>query len=534
MGEKKASFVKQAAILAAAGLIVRFIGFVYRLPLTNLIGDNGNAIYSNGYYLYTFFLVLSSAGMPAAISKMVSSRITLNQHRNAHMVFRVAMAVAVSMGLAGTLILGFGARFLSEITKNPYSYYSILTLSPTVSIVAVMSVYRGYFQGMHSTVPTAISQIVEQVVNAVSSVLLAALLVKQGIEFGAAGGTAGTGIGALAGCVCLFFMYRLARPLILKKFRHDRDYEGFESVGAIASELLRTSLPIIAGTAVFSFSNLIDMTMVYHRLESIGMAHSQAELLYGQLTGKYVLLTTLPVSVATALATAVVPNVAASVTLKNTTAVHQKTNTALRLTMLFSVPAAMGIGVLSNQILALLFPRYRDGGDLLRIGAVSIVFLALAQISTGILQGIGRIKIPALAAMCGALVKIPLNYVLIAIPDLNIKGAVISTIACYVVASLIDLGMLSRTMYVKPDLAGVLLKPALSAGVMGLCTYVTYYVVYYMLPVNAVALLAAIVISIAVYIGMLVMLKGLHRSDMLALPYGRKIVAVMERYHMLK
>ena len=193
------SFVVQAAILASASLIVRFIGFLYRMPITELIGDEGNGIYNAGYQIYTFLLILSSAGLPAAISRLVSTRIAKGEYANAHRVFRVAMAFAATLGSIGMVLLFVFAEQFAAIGGIAESVYSIRTLAPTLLIVSIMSVYRGYLQGLNIMVPTAVSQIVEQIFNAVFSVYLAWILVKQSLPLGAAGGTAGTGIEALAG-----------------------------------------------------------------------------------------------------------------------------------------------------------------------------------------------------------------------------------------------------------------------------------------------------------------------------------------------
>lgn len=176
---KKDSFVKQAMILGIASLLVRFLGFLYRLPLTKLIGDEGNGIYSAGYYLYTFFLIISSAGLPAAISKMISECVVKKEFKRAHRIFRVALELASIVGFLAFILIFFGARYFANIIGSPESFYAILSLSPTVLIVAIMAVFRGYFQGLKNTWPTAISQVIEQIFNAVFSIWLAFILVKK-------------------------------------------------------------------------------------------------------------------------------------------------------------------------------------------------------------------------------------------------------------------------------------------------------------------------------------------------------------------
>ncbi|MCI8341746.1 MAG: polysaccharide biosynthesis protein [Firmicutes bacterium] len=539
MGGKKesGSFVKQAAILASAGLLVRFMGFLYRLPMTALIGDSGNAIYGAGYQVYNFLLILSSAGLPAAIGKMVSERLALKQFRNAHRVFVVSMTLCASVSFILMILLIIFAKDVAvKICRIPEAYYTLLTLAPTIFIVGVMSVFRGYFQGMNDMTPTALSQVVEQLFNAVFSVLLAWLLVKKGVAYGAAGGTAATGIGALAGLVVVASVYIMIKPSIAAALRRNRRRRKtrVESVGRITKILLSTAIPIIIGTAIYSITNLADMSMVMDRLlASKAFTEDEATALYGQLQGKYVVLTTLPVAISTSMATAAVPNIAASVALRDRRAVERKINMAIKIAMVISIPAAVGMGVLAHQIMHMLFPTAPDGGELLTIGSISIIFLALSQIVTGTLQGIGKVKVPAINAAFGAVVKIILNYILIVIPEINVKGAVISTIFCYVIASLLNLVALIREAKFTPDLVGALIKPAAASFVMGICCYFSYKLFDFVKFGNTPSTILAILISVAVYSVVLLLMKGLSKSEILAMPAGSKIVRVLGRFGLI-
>ena len=531
--KKGGSFVKQAAILAFAGIMVRVFGFLYRIPMTNMIGDTGNAIYSAGYYIYTFLLILSSAGLPAAISKMVSERLAVGEYRNAHKVFRVSLFVSGRLGfVCMVLMFVFAEQIATVLAESPESYYCILTLSPTLFIVAIMSVYRGYFQGMNTMLPTALSQIVEQIFNAFFSVYLAYVLLGYGVDraagekniiMGAAGGTTGTGIGALAGLLVILFSYMLLKPVIYKKTKKDRKKE---TAGEIAKILLTTALPIIAGTAVFSITNLIDMNMVMRILEGSGHTHQQAQDLYGQLSGKYVTLTTLPVSISTAVATAAIPSIAASAKLRQKQQLKRKMNMTLRVSMIISVPAGVGIGVLGDGIVKMLFPYASEGGILLTVGSVSIIFLALCQTVTGVLQGIGHVKVPVIGAVLGAIVKVVLNAVLIGIPAINVIGAVISTTGCYMVASLFNLWMLSRIMRVHIDLLGSLFKPLIGSFVMGAACFLTYKGLFVVLNSNTFATIFAIVMGIVIYGLVMLLIGGIKEADLMAMPMGGRLVRI--------
>lgn len=538
--KKSGGFIKQAAILAAASLLVRFLGFVYRLPLTNMIGDTGNAIYAGGYYIYTFLLILSSAGLPAAISKMVSERIAIRQYRNAHRVFQAALVISTTFGVIFAIFMGVGAKELAELIDIPDSYYSLLTLCPTLVIVAIMSVFRGYFQGMRTMVPTAISQIIEQIFNAFFSVYLAWVFLRinvpegmtKNIPLASAGGTMGTGVGALAGLIVVLFAYYLIRPQLLRRAKRCRQpYE--EGRKQLMWKVLQTAWPIIAGTAVFSITNLVDMGMVVNILQDTGFTRAQAESLYGQLSGKFVTLTTLPVSISTAVATAALPSITASVKLREKKQVRRKMNLTYRVSMIISVPAAVGISALGPQILAMLFPSASDGGMLLTVGGISVIFLALCQTSTGILQGIGHIKIPVIGAILGAITKVILNALLIRIPQINVLGAVLSTTGCYLVAGVFDVIMLSRLTGTRFDFMGSFLKPVLGSAVMAAGALGSYHLFYSLLENNTIATLLAILIAMAVYGLVMLLIKGIVEEDLQAVPGGGKMIRILQRMKLL-
>lgn len=530
----KSSFAKQAAILAAAGLFVRFIGFAYRLPLTALIGDAGNDIYATGYYIYNFFLIASSAGLPVAISKMVSERVALKQYKNAHKVFTVSLWLTSITGVIGALIMWLGAETFAKLAITPESKYAILSLAPTVLIVAIMSSFRGYFQGLKTNVPTAISQIIEQIFNAIFSVLLAYLWLSKGLEFAAAGGTVGTGIGALMGLLFLVFTYAVIRPNILKKAHKNHDNANEETSIYIAKTLLSMAAVIIAGTAIMSVTNLIDLTMVKSLLHKSGnFTNEQIKSLYGQLTGKFYTITTLPVALSAAFATSTIPHIASSLVLKDRQGVKRKINTALRLTMLLSIPAAIGIGVLGDPIIKLLYPTAPEGGSMLTIGAASIVFLSLANICAGILQGIGRANIPVITIAVGAVVKIIFNFVLIPIQSINVSGSILSTTACYMIASIIDLYLLNRYTKVKIDYKAIFAKPLVAGTIMGIVCFVTYSSLIRIIHINAIVTLFTIALSIAVYAIVLLLIKGITKEDIEKFPAGRKLSNLLIQLRLL-
>ena len=528
---RSSSFVVQAAILASAGIFSRVIGFMYKLPMQAMIGDKGMGIYNQGHIIYNFLLILSSAGLPAAISKMVSARLAFNQSGNAHKVFLVALKFAICAGLMGSLILFFGAGFFSYILQTPEVFLSIRALAPTVFVFAILSVFRGYFQGMNNTMPTAMSQIIEQIINAITSLLLVFMLFRINVSYAAAGGNAATGVGAIVGLVVLLTIYKKKRPSIQEDIHKNRAYETNESEGAIASELIRTSFPIIAGTAIFSAAALIDNYMVMNLMGRSGdLSHNEILALYGQLTAKFMAITTLPVTIASSMGTASIPGISAAAATRDMKSVSQRINMAIRLAMVICVPAAFGIGLFSDEILLLLFPTSPDGGLLLRVGFISVIFLALNQISTGVLQGIGQVKIPVFAALVGCVFKVIANFILLPIPSINILGAVISTIVCYAIAAPINIYFVYKLTGAKPDFGDMLGKPIAGAVLMSIVCFLTYNMIFFLISSNAVALLFAIFIGLCSYFVIMILIGGIKRNDLAVLPMGGVAVEFLSRF----
>jgi len=519
--EHKNSFVKQAAILAAASLLVRLIGFFYRLPLTELVGDVGNAFYTSAYFIYAFAITITSGALPAAISKLVSERVALGKYNDAHEMFKTAMGIAAILGAVVALFMFLGSDWLTSFRffNFPEAAYTVRALAPTVFVVALLAVFRGYFQGMNTMVPTAISQVVEQIFNVAFSLWLVHVFLRTSgrLEHAAAGAGAGTGIGAVAGLIVVIGCYLLVAQKLRVRAAGNRHTQalngGSEGRKAQIKALLLTALPIIIGMGIYQIANVIDTGMAKDRIMSSGyFTEDQVDALVGQFTGKFILITTLPVALSVALSQAVIPGISSSNVKLDKAAVKSKINTALGLSMTLSIPAVVGLSVLADPILALLFPGHPEGGWLLRYGAVSIIFLALVQVSTGALQGIGKVLLPAIAAFCGVLVKIPVNWFLLGIPEINIMGTVISTIVCYVVAAAINLYFLYKHTGVLPDFVGAFLKPAFAAFGMGLVCFITHHMVGLFAP-DRLATVLALGAGVPVYLILMWLVGGFPRES---------------------
>ncbi|MCL2457224.1 MAG: polysaccharide biosynthesis protein [Defluviitaleaceae bacterium] len=517
--ENHGAFVKQAAILAGASLFVRLLGFFYRLPLTDLIGDEGNAFYGSVYSAYTLAITLSSAFMIATISRLTSERVALKQFRNAHKLFTTAMIVSMFLGMTGFLFMFFGAEHIEALVffNQEGVAAAIRAISPAVFVVSMLTVFRGYFQGMKTTLPTAVSQVVEQIFKVIFSLWLAYLFFDAAnVSHAAAGAAAGTAIAAVSALIVVVIIYALVSNFLKKRIAED-ETELHETRRSQVAEIFKMAYPIIICSAIFTLANLLDIRMANSRIIS-----DDINILLGQFSLKFVLLTTLPVSLSLSLSSAVLPEIASSHVTLDQHAVRKKTNLALRLSMLISIPSAVGLAVLADPIVALLFPKHPEGGWLLRCGAVSIVFLGIVHVITGVLQGVGRVKIPVIAIFFGMIVKIPINYYLMAVPEINILGAVISTIACFFVAAVLNLFFLKYFTGIFPEIIGTFFKPTICAAGMGFVCFSAYNLLA-MVSSNAVAALAAIAFGVVSYVALMILVRGFGKRELALLPIPKKI-----------
>lgn len=498
--KNKDSFLKNAAILAASGIIARFMGFLYRIPMQNILGDSGTGIYSAAFNLYLFFFVISSAGIPSAVSKMISYRIAKGQ--DTRKVLGISILFSGSLGFISMLVLFFFADALAYFIGMPRAALSIKALAPTVFTVSLMSSFKGYFLGNRNSAPVAYSQLVDQLVNAALSVLLVYMFIERGVLYAAFGGTLATFFGSLIGFLILFIIF-----IKLKK----EPKSNVEKTSSVLKELVFTAIPIVAGTAIFGVTNIIDTRMAMNLLTNSGFSIYEAEVLFGQLGGKYVVITTLPVAVSSAIAMAVIPSISAASANEDYGKVRSKTNSALKLGMLIAMPASFGVGILAEPILHFLFPNNYEGYMLLVVGAASILFLSLSQISTGILHGLSVLKVPVLAAALGSILKIPLNYILISNPSINIVGAVISTTVCYIVASSINLFFVYKKTELKLEIKNTFIKPFFASSIMAISIFF----------LRDFVLIVPLIAGFLIYIIVLFLTKALTKEELAMLPLKR-------------
>ena len=526
-------FLKGAAVLGIAGVIVKIIGAVFRIPLTNWIGQDGMSYYGCAYPIYSLFLTVSTAGIPVAISKMVSERITVRNYGGAHKVFKVSLGLLAGLGAASFLICYLGADFIAgTVQNNPEAASSIRAISLALLFVPILSAFRGYFQGRQNMNPTAVSELTEQTVRAAVGLTLAYSFLTVGLPQAAAGATFGASAGSFAAMVVIALIYVLSRKTIYLKIR--RGDNEYEETREIIRKVLMIAIPITLGASIMPIMNAIDSTVVMGRLEATGWTHEQAKSLFGQLSGYCASLIGLPQIFTQAVAVSLVPAISAAFLRGEKHELQDNLKMGLRLTMIVGFPCAVGMFALAQPILLLLFSSRPAeaiaSAPTLMVMSVSVIFLASVQTLTGALQGVGKQSVPVWNLAIGAVFKFAVTWVCVGIPAINVKGAPIGTITAYVIAMLLDLRAVKKYTGTTFDMRTTYLIPGTAACLMGIGTVACYKLLYMVTDSNGISTLLSIAVAVVVYFALILLMKGISREEIEHLPKGDKLVRLLGRF----
>lgn len=549
--KKSADFLKHGSILAMASLIVRFIGMAYRIPMSNILGEEGNGIYAVAFDIYDILLIVSSYSLPLALSKIISAQNIKREYKNIGKTFRLALLFAVvSGGVFGILLFVFAGW----IEKNIYPDYAgvhipLRVLAPTIFIVALLGVFRGFFQGKKTMVPTAVSQVLEQVVNAIVSVSAAYLFIQWNIDsldksaWGAAGGTLGTCLGAFSALLLVVFVYYIYRPVQRKLERRDRGRRLY-SASHIYRILFLTILPIILSQTVYQISGLVDYYLFGDIMGGRGMDPVTIKSLVGVYSSKYRVLTSVPIAISTSIASSMVPSAVAAFTEKDTVQLKNNILSGIKFNMIIAFPCAMGYTVLGQSIVRLLFPssNYVLGGHLMLAGSAAIVFYAISNVTGSALQSIDRMHTPVIHSAISLGIHVILVVCLLKFTGLGIYVLIIGNVTFPIVVSILNLLVLRRYI---PSLR---LKPLktffvpLSASLwMSIAVVLVYtlsdklfssFLGGYM--ANAVSVILALFTAVVVYFVVFLKLRGMTKEEMFDFPMGRKLYRMAVKLKLMK
>ena len=547
---KKDGFMIQAAILAAAGFLSRIIGLLYAVPLYQIIGEEGNGYYATAYDIYFMILLISTYSIPTAVSKVISQRLAVEEYKNANKLFKCSLIYVLVVGSFTAAITFIFAPYLVV----DQSVLCLRIMAPTIFFSGLLSVFRGYMQAHNTMVPTAVSQIIEQIMNAVVSVAAAYIFTlpfRNGVDesqiavHGAAGSALGTFAGVIAGLIFILFVYIHRRSTIVEKVSSDNNPHE-ESYRDLFKVIFLMVTPVILSTFIYNVSTTFDMKIYWNAISHKTISTSDASRTYGIYSRQFLVLINLPIAIASAVSSALIPGISGAYSKGDIEDVNSRLNKAVRTTMLIMIPSAIGMAVLANPIMQLLFSGTdARAGYALAGGCVSIVFYALSTVTNGVLQAIGKVSEPVKNAAITLVIH--LAFVIIGLNALEASYSLAILVAGSVVYSffmvILNARSINKHLGYKTDSDKVFLRPAISAAVMGVAAYCLYKIVYHICVVNmpgrtgianGLGLIISILVAIIIYAFMILRIGGYTEEELLDIPKGAVIVRVAKKLRLMK
>ncbi|MBS5647702.1 MAG: polysaccharide biosynthesis protein [Lachnospiraceae bacterium] len=546
--EKKSNsknYLVQGSILAVASIIAKIIGMIYRFPLTNTLGNEGNSYYSTANEVYNIVLMISSFSLPLAVSKLVSERIHKGEFKNAHRVFLCAMRFALIAGGALALLTYVFAGVITKyVLSIELAVYALRVLAPAIFVFAIVGVFRGFFQGYSNMTPTAVSQVIEQIVNAIFTVVCANIMYSYGVSlaqengnellgpaWGAAGGTFGTVVSITVAMLFMMFVYTVQKSTLKRQMRRDVTTH-LESERAIYRTMILTIIPIVLSTLIYNISNVADQGVFNKVLLSQGYTEKQYTSIWGIYSGQFRVLMNVPLSLASCLAPSVVPSLTAAMARGDRGDARRKIRTSVRFTMIITIPCAVGMAALAKPILTMLYPSLETGRPLavgiMQAGALLIILYAFSTLTTGILQGLGKLQTPLINNAAALVIHFILLYVMLTAGNLNIYAVIWSNICFALIVSVLNAIAIARFLHYRQEWKRTFLIPVIVSIIMGAAAYLVYQL-FHLVFGNTISVLFAILAGVATYGIGLISFKGITVEEIAALPKGHLIVRLLRK-----
>ena len=541
----------QAGILAAASIVVRIIGLLYRSPLTAVIGDEGNGYYGYAFNIYSIVLMVSSYSIPSAISKLMAQKLALGEYRNAQRVFYCTMAYALTVGAAFSLFVWFGAGLLVP----PRSVPVLRVLAPTIFIFAILGVLRGYFQANQTMVQTSISQILEQIMKAAVSIgaawffmhrLAAGQDVHEQAVYGAMGSALGTGSGVMTALIFMAVMYLVNRRYFMKRIRKDRTGREDPWAGIMRDTILVIT-PFILSGFILNLTTTVNQTIFSKiMIGAKGLDEIDITTAYGIFSNKAVVITNIPISIATAVAAAIIPNISSAYARKDREETRRRVIAAVRITNIIATPCALGLIALARPVTMVLFPQWESLGlasALLALLGVTVIFYSIATIMNAALQSIGRMQMPLVSAGIALAVQTLVLLVLLFATNMGVFALVLVSVLYSLMIFLLDTYFLQRYLKLDMDLYNVYARPLFAATIMGVATYGLYTMFEVFLELvgsrslylnNLIAMVPAILAAVLIYFFALIRMGTLSEEDILSLPRGSMLLKIFRKLKWMK
>ena len=530
--EKKQSFMQGIMTLMFSQVLIKISGLVYKLYLTNKngFGDAGNAIYNSGFQIYALLLTIASIGVPNAVAKLISEKLSIGDNRGAQKVFKVSFAVFSFVGFVGSVILFLASEFLAnEWLQIPEAKLTLMILAPSIFFVSLISVFRGYFNGHENMRPMAKSQIIEQLTKTICTVIIVEYIcLSMGYQgttgIMAAGANLATTIATFISCVYLFFLYSENNK---NNKLHVADcYYKSERVIKILKKIIIIAMPLTISAILGSLNKNIDSFTVVRALKTF-MTEEQAKIQYGMLSGKIDTLVTFPLSFNMAFATALVPAISAAKARGDKERIEKRISFSLLVTILIGLPCTIGMMTFAKPILEVLFPNASSGEYIYRISSASIIFITIEQTVNGALQGLGKASVPVMALSSGIFVKLLLNLTLVKInPNIfmfgGVAGAALATVICHIISMTISFTILKKTVKIKFNILKFIIKPIIASILMGILGLYIYNQLRSII-MQIIAIILSIIVAVAIYVIALFVLKIFDKEELYMLPFYSKL-----------
>lgn len=544
----KTNFLAQGTILVIASFVAKAIGMIYRIPLTHILGDDGNGYYSTANEIYTIILMISSFSLPLAVSRLVAEREYAGEVKNSYKVLICSLRfAAVTGGILSILTFLLGGVITKYVMGVELASYALRVLAPAIFLFALTGVLRGFFQGHGTMVPTAVSQIIEQIINAIVSVAGAYVMLQYGLKLGekkgdaelgtalaAAGGTFGTvaSVGvALLFMIVIYLGYRNGFKRRMKKDKTRRR----ESDRAIYRAITYTILPIVLSTLVYNISTIIDQGVFNHILAGMGFTQKQYATVWGIYSGKFRVLMNVPLSIASCLAPSVVPALTEAMANNDLREAGLRTRDTIRYTMVFTIPCAVGMAALARPIMMMLYGNNDSlalAAGIMQSGALLTVLLALSTLTTGILQGLGEMQAPLVHAATAVAIHLGFLVLFVVKFKWNIYGVVYANIIFGLIICLLNARSIRKKLHYRQEIKKTYLVPVIAAGVMGIAAYLVHRV-FNLFAGNTISTILAVCVGAVVYGICLVKLGGILEREIRRLPKGDLLADLLIRLNIL-
>lgn len=533
MSSKRNVLVKNASFLMAAALISKIVGLLYKSPLTRIVGADGMAYYGLAQQAYLILLMIASYSIPQAVSKIIAEKLAQGEYRNAQKYFKGSLLYATVAGGAVALFCLVGASILIPSNQQGATL-ALRVLSPTIFLSGILGVYRGYFQAYRNMVPTSISQILEQFANAAFSILAAWLFIevvagndKDSMDrWGAAGGTIGTGAGVVAALLFVLVVYHLNRKIIKKKIASDRTGRE-ESYQEVIGVILRMVTPIILSAFIYNVNGYIDGYLFSEILGHQGFEDEGIRMLYTEYSIYFLSIINIPLTLSSAAPTSMIPEVSAAYARDHLELANRKVDQAVQLSMFISIPSAVGLAVLSQPIVRILFPdTIGTAGLLLTVGAITVVLNGLSNISNGVLQGIGLPNLPMRNAAIALVVDVSSLVVMLLTTGLGILAVVLAIIIYSVLICILNDRSMKKYLGYKNKWVDAYLIPFLASIPMALAAWLLFMGVYILIPSDLLGLVVSVPLAAVVYVVLYIVIARVPEEELRAFPFGGILVRI--------